>query len=453
MPVNKRYHFIAIGGAVMHQLALHLHRMGHTVTGSDDAIYDPARSNLAKHGILPESDGWDPNRITPDLDAIILGMHAKAENPELLKAQALGLKIYSFPEFVFEASRDKKRVVIAGSHGKTTTTSMIMHVLRSMNIDFDYLVGAQIEGFDFVVRISDTAKVIIIEGDEYLTSPLDLRSKFLHYHPALAIITGVAWDHINVFPSFDGYVDTFRQFMRLVTDKIFYYGPDEVLHALAQEDLPATCIPYYSLPIEIKHDTVILKDEEATYPLQIFGAHNMANLSAAQLVCKELGISNVDFFTCMSNFSGAAKRMEKISEDKNRQVTVYKDFAHAPSKVTATVKAIRERYPDRKFIAALELHTFSSLQPEFIVQYKDSLEPANAAAVYVDADALKQKNRSPIDPVWLQEQFGHPVPHIPANTKDLKTWLQEQIREQCVVLLMSSGHWGGLKPEEMLRND
>jgi len=449
MSLKKRYHFIAIGGAVMHQLALHLHNMGHKVSGSDDAIYDPAKSNLEKHGILPTAFGWFPELITPDIDAVILGMHAKAENPELLRAQELGIKIYSFPEFVYEASKGKKRVVVAGSHGKTTTTSMIMHVLRTMGIDFDYLVGAQIEGFDYVVRISESAKVIILEGDEYLTSPLDLKSKFLHYHPALAIITGVAWDHINVFPSFEGYVDTFRQFMKSVTDKIFFYEPDTVLNQLAKESMKAECIAYDSLPSVLEHEEVLVLMDGKRYPLQIFGAHNMANVSAAMHICLELGISKEQFFESMGTFSGAAKRMEQIAEDKARKLTVFKDFAHAPSKVTATVKAIRERYPDRKFIAALELHTFSSLQVDFITQYNGSLQPCNSAAVYVDAEALRQKDRAPIDPIWLKEQFGKPYPYTPASSAELKQWILEQAEDNSVVLMMSSGHWGGMKPEEV----
>jgi UDP-N-acetylmuramate: L-alanyl-gamma-D-glutamyl-meso-diaminopimelate ligase len=449
MSLKKRYHFIAVGGAVMHQLALHLHNMGHTVSGSDDAIYDPAKSNLEKHGILPSAFGWFPDIISPDIDAVILGMHAKSDNPELLRAQELGLRIYSFPEFVFESSREKTRVVVAGSHGKTTTTSMIMHVLRTLGIDFDYLVGAQIEGFDYVVRISDSAKVIILEGDEYLTSPLDLKSKFLHYHPALAIITGVAWDHINVFPSFEGYVDTFRQFMKSVTDKIFFYEPDAVLKELAEESMIATCVPYDSLPSILVNEEVLVLNEGKQYPLQIFGAHNMANLSAALNICLELGISREMFFESMKSFTGAAKRMEQIAEDKHKKLTVFKDFAHAPSKVTATVKAIRERYPDRKFIAALELHTFSSLQPEFIEQYKGSLAPCDAAAVYVDAEALRQKDRAPIDPFWLKEQFGSPHPETPVNSAALRQWLLEQVGDNTVVLMMSSGHWGGMKPEDV----
>lgn len=444
MSHKKRYHFIAIGGAVMHQLALHLHDMGHIITGSDDAIYDPARSNLGKYGILPEQDGWFPEKIHEDLDAVILGMHAKGDNPELQRALEKGIKVFSFPEFVFEHSKNKKRVVVAGSHGKTTTTSMIMHVLRKAGMDFDYLVGAQIEGFDFVVRISDTAPVIVIEGDEYLTSPLDLRSKFLHYHPHLAIITGIAWDHINVFPVFEGYVDTFRQFMKSVADKIFYYAHDTELQALARESFTAEVIPYDSLPVRQDGEEVTIIHGDHQHAVSVFGAHNMANMSAALKVCMELGLTEEQFFTCIADFKGAAKRMELMLDDSDKKITVFRDFAHAPSKVKATVQAIRTKYPGRKMITALELHTFSSLQPDFIAQYTDSLQGSDVCAVYVDSEALKQKDRKPIDPQWLQEQFGSPTPFIPADVRDLKQWLDGHIQQNMVLLMMSSGHWGGL---------
>lgn len=441
---EKNYHFIAIGGAVMHQLALHLHNMGHHVTGSDDAIFDPALTNLKNHGILPEELGWFPERVHKDLDAVILGMHAQADNPELLAAKELGVKIYSFPEFVFEQSKDKKRVVVAGSHGKTTTTSMIMHVLKSAGKDFDYLVGAQIEGFDYVVKTSASASCIIIEGDEYLTSPLDLKSKFLHYHPHLAIITGIAWDHINVFPTYPEYVDTFRKFIQSVADKIFFYHDDKDLQSLALENHTAEMIAYYPLQTEITNDQVEILFNGKKFPVQIFGEHNMSNLSAALNVCLELGITEEDFFHHIQSFKGAAKRMELLNDNIEQKITFYKDFAHAPSKVKATVKAIRERYPDRKLITALELHTYSSLQKNFIEQYKHSLDVAEAACVYVDSEALKLKRREPIEAEWLKEQFGNQDIFIPKDTSELEQWISKEVTKNSVVLLMSSGHWGGM---------
>jgi UDP-N-acetylmuramate: L-alanyl-gamma-D-glutamyl-meso-diaminopimelate ligase len=444
MSNKKSYHFIAIGGAVMHQLALHLHNMGHRVTGSDDAIYDPARTNLEKHGLLPAAEGWFPEKVHQNLDAVILGMHARADNPELQKAMEAGVRVYSFPEFVYEHSKNKKRIVVAGSHGKTTTTSMIMHVLRKAGLDFDYLVGAQIEGFEYVVRISADAPVIVIEGDEYLTSPLDLRSKFLHYHPHLAIITGIAWDHINVFPEFEGYVDTFRQFMQSVRDKIFLYAEDDELKKLSLENFKAALVPYHSLPTLQIGETIFIQHKDHTHPVGIFGAHNMANMSAALKVCHELGISEEDFFLYIADFKGAAKRMELLRDIPDRKISVYRDFAHAPSKVKATVDAIRNRYSDRKMVTALELHTFSSLQPDFIIQYQNSLSGSDAAAVYVDSEALRQKNRAPIDPGWLKQQFGDPAPFIPSDINALKEWLNAHRQDNMVLLMMSSGHWGGL---------
>lgn len=440
----KNYHFIAIGGAVMHQLALHLHNMGHLITGSDDAIFDPALTNLNKHGILPKSLGWHTENIHKNLDAVILGMHAQIDNPELLKAQELGLKIYSFPEFIFEQSKNKKRVVIAGSHGKTTTTSMIMHVLKSAGKDFDYLVGAQIEGFNYVVKCSESAPIIVIEGDEYLTSPLDLQSKFLHYHPQLAIITGIAWDHINVFPTYPEYVETFRKFIQSVEDKIFYYHDDADLKKLALQPHTALMTPYFPLKTEVVNQQVYIIYNEQKYPIQIFGEHNMSNLSSALHICMELGMNAEEFFQHIQSFKGAAKRMELLFEDEKRKLIIYKDFAHAPSKVKATVKAIRERYPDRKFVLALELHTYSSLQKDFIEQYKDSLNPGDEACVYIDSEALKLKKRDPIDAEWLKEKFNLPELYVPKDSAQLEQWILPKIQENTVVLMMSSGHWGGL---------
>ncbi len=442
---KKKYHFIAIGGAVMHQLALHLHNSGHFVTGSDDVIFDPAYTNLKNHGILPKDFGWFPKRIHYNLDAVILGMHAQKDNPELKEAQRLGVKIYSFPEFIYEQSKDKKRIVVAGSHGKTTTTSMIMHVLKSANIDFDYLVGAEIKGFDYVVKTSEHAKYIVIEGDEYLTSPLDLKSKFLHYHPHLAILTGIAWDHINVFPTFPEYVDTFRKFMQSVKEKIYYYFEDEDLKRLSEEDFKAEIVSYSPFETELTGDTVLLSFRTEKVPLKIFGRHNMANLKAAYLVCHDIGVSDEDFFSHIQSFEGAAKRMELLYRDDSQKLTVYKDFAHAPSKVTATVKAVRERYPDLKLVAALELHTYSSLQKDFIHQYNGSLSSANLTCVFVDEENLKLKNRPPIDSNWLKTQFGDSAPTVFKDSQELENWLKEQVGTNTVILLMSSGHWGGME--------
>lgn len=441
---RERYHFIAIGGAVMHQLALHLHSMGHFISGSDDAIFDPAASNLKKQGLFPAELGWRPEFLSHEIDAVILGMHARADNPELIKAQELGLKIYSFPEFVFEHSKNKKRVVVAGSHGKTTTTSMIMHVLKSLNIDFDYLVGAQIEGFEYVVKISENAPLIVIEGDEYLTSPLDLRSKFLHYFPHIAIITGIAWDHINVFPTFEGYVDTFRKFVTDIKDSLIYFEPDEHLQLLSAEASGRIeTVPYLAFENHLNDDgEMVLTHNNQSYEVSIFGDHNFANLKAAYEVCKRLEISDDSFFKHAATFKGAARRLELIQKNED-DCLVYKDFAHAPSKVKATVAAVRKRYPHHKLVAALELHTFSSLQQDFIVQYKDALVGSDAALVFVDEEALKLKKRERMDPEWLASQLGTPKPFIAEDKTALAQWIEAQKQSKTVYLFMSSGHWGG----------
>lgn len=447
--IEKRVHFIAMGGAVMHQLALHLHNSGNIVTGSDDVIFDPAYTNLQKHGILPAEMGWFSERVHPQLDAVILGMHAQKDNPELLQAQKLGLKIYSFPEFIYEQSKNKKRIVIGGSHGKTTTTSMIMHVLNKSNLDFDYLVGAQIKGFDYVVKTSESASCIIIEGDEYLTSPLDLRSKFLHYHPHLAILTGIAWDHINVFPTFEGYVDTFRKFIHSVQDKVFYFHDDVELQKLAQEDTTAQAIAYQPFESKVVNEQVQVVYEDQAHEVNIFGEHNMSNLRAAFHICQELGVSTEDFFKHIQSFEGAAKRLELLYEDKQNKISIYKDFAHAPSKVAASVKAIQERFADRKIIVALELHTYSSLQKDFIHQYKGSLDPADEACVFIDAENLKIKKREPIEANWLKQQFGNEQIAVFQEATEIGDWLQQKVQPNTVILLMSSGHWGGLELENI----
>ena len=348
-----RIHFIAIGGAAMHNLALAVaSKQGYVVTGSDDEIFDPALTHLRDAGLLPAEMGWHPERITPDIDAIILGMHAREDNPELVRARELGLKIYSFPEYLYEQTKDKIRIVVGGSHGKTTTTSMILYVLQCLGIEADYMVGAQIEGFERMVRLSDTAKYAVFEGDEYLTSPLDLRSKFLWYHPHVAILTGIAWDHINVFPTFDKYVDTFRQFVHTISDTFIYYKGDENLRMLAEE--------LHAQPSTLNTQLAIVPYEEykGDVEMQVFGRHNMQNLQAAMLACHSIGIAPDDFYREISTFTGASNRLEKICETADS--VAYKDFAHSPSKLKATVNAVRERYPEKKLVAAMVTYFFSA---------------------------------------------------------------------------------------------
>jgi UDP-N-acetylmuramate: L-alanyl-gamma-D-glutamyl-meso-diaminopimelate ligase len=448
---NQRIHFIAIGGAVMHNMAIALHNKGHRVSGSDDEIFEPARTNLSRHGLLPEKQGWFAEKITSDIDAVILGMHAKSDNPELKKATALGLKIYSFPEYLYQHSKQKTRVVIAGSHGKTTITSMVMHVLRETGKDFDYLVGAKVEGFDVMVKLTD-APIMVIEGDEYLTSPTDLRPKFLHYHPHIALISGIAWDHINVFPTWEGYKQQFELFIESIGKKgtLIYCEEDEVLQEVisrcsVNNICPNKVLPYHAFPSKIENGTTFLlptDDNKAGIPLRIFGRHNLQNLAGAMLVCRELGISDADFYNAISTFTGAARRLECIAQ--NDTTVVYKDFAHAPSKVSATVAAIQNQYPERRVVAVLELHTFSSLSKHFLGHYNHSLDSADIAAVFYSHHALALKKLPPITPQEVIDGFGRDDLKVFTEADQLQEFLLSQNYVGSNLLLMSSGSFDGM---------
>lgn len=431
-----KIHFIAIGGAAMHNLALAVaSKAGYQVTGSDDEIFDPALTHLREAGLLPNEMGWHPERITKDIDAIILGMHAREDNPELVKARELGLKIYSFPEYLYEQTKDKIRIVVGGSHGKTTTTSMILYVLQRLGIEADYMVGAQIEGFERMVRLSDTAKYAVFEGDEYLTSPLDLRSKFLWYHPHIAILTGIAWDHINVFPTFPEYVETFRKFIEGVEPggSFIWYKGDENLRAIAEgarKDI--TCIPYDAY--------------DGNVQMQVFGKHNMQNLQAAMLACHCIGVAPDDFYREISSFTGASNRLEKICETETS--VAYKDFAHSPSKLKATINAVRERYPNKKLIACMELHTFSSLMADFLPQYKNCMEEADVAYVYFNPKVIEHKRLTPITKEEVREAFGTENVEVFTESEALQKAVSRQysvFRHQGIALLMmSSGTFDGV---------
>ncbi len=432
-----KIHFIAIGGAAMHNLALAVaQKEGYRVTGSDDEIFDPALTHLREAGLLPDEMGWHPERITPDIDAIILGMHAREDNPELVRARELGLKIYSFPEYLYEQTRDKIRIVVGGSHGKTTTTSMILYVLQRLGIEADYMVGAQIEGFERMVRLSDTAKYAVFEGDEYLTSPLDLRSKFLWYHPHIAILTGIAWDHINVFPTFPQYVDTFRQFVHTISDTFIYYQGDENLRLLAEEishqPSAISCVPYDAYQGEVR--------------MQVFGRHNMQNLQAAMLACHCIGVSPDDFYREISTFTGASNRLEKICETETS--VAYKDFAHSPSKLRATVNAVRERYPEKRLIACMELHTFSSLMADFLPQYKDCMAEADMAFVYFNPKVIEHKRLTPITKEEVREAFGTENVEVFTESAALQERLKGISYSNAALLMMSSGTFDGVNVKE-----
>jgi UDP-N-acetylmuramate: L-alanyl-gamma-D-glutamyl-meso-diaminopimelate ligase len=444
----QQFHFIAIGGAVMHQLAIMLLQQGNRISGSDDTIFEPALSNLAKAGILPPAYGWFPEKIHKDLDAVVLGMHAKGDNPELLRAKELGIKIYSFPEFIFQHAQNKQRIVVAGSHGKTTTTSMIMHILKENGRAFDYLVGAKIEGFDNMVQVSD-APLMVIEGDEYLTSPLDLRSKFLHYYPDIAILTGIAWDHINVFPTYEGYLETFRQFIATIAKGgyLIYNSEDKEAEKLAKEAPEHLHIIPYS-PIKatnMEHATRIHEDGK-DYDLQIFGKHNMSNLSAALEVCALLNISKDDALRSAAMFSGAAKRLEKIIDFPERKLTVFRDFAHAPSKVKATVEAVKQKYQQRKVVAILELHTYSSLQDNFLPQYAHTLDPADMAIVFLDEEAFRIKGQTILSAEKVMHDLGRPDLRIVYDKNSLEELLRHEPGENVTFVFMSSGNFGGFNP-------
>lgn len=445
-----RTHFIAIGGAAMHNLALALHNKGYQVTGSDDAIFEPSKSRLDKKGLLPNEMGWFPEKITSDIEAVILGMHAKEDNPELLKAQELGLKIYSYPEFLYEQSKNKTRVVIGGSHGKTTITSMILHVMNYHNIAVDYMVGAQLEGFDTMVHLTHENDFIVLEGDEYLSSPIDRRPKFHLYQPNIALLSGIAWDHINVFPTFENYIEQFEIFVNQITKGgiLVYNEEDEAVKKVA-EDTQNTIrrIAYQTPNYTVEDGTTLLDTPEGPMPIEVFGAHNLNNLAGAKWICQNMGVDEADFYEAIATFKGASKRLEKIAEGKGK--VAYKDFAHSPSKVSATTKAVKNQYPDRKLMACLELHTYSSLNAEFLKEYQGALDAADVAVVFYSPDAVKIKQLEEVTYEQIAQSFQREDLIIYTNPKEFKEFLFAQNFDNSALLLMSSGNYGGLDFKEV----
>ena len=445
-----RVHFIAIGGAAMHNLALALHEKGYQVTGSDDAIFEPSKSRLEKKGLLPNELGWFPERITTDLDAVILGMHAKKDNAELLRAQELGVKIYSYPEFLYEQSKNKTRVVIGGSHGKTTITSMILHVMHYHNITVDYMVGAQLEGFDTMVHLTEENEFIVLEGDEYLTSPIDLRPKFHLYQPNIALLSGIAWDHINVFPTFENYVDQFRTFTNLITKGgiLVYNEEDSTVKQVAEEcENQIRKIAYQTPEYSVENGTTLLETPDGAMPIEVFGAHNLNNLAGAKWICQCMGVDEAEFYEAIATFKGASKRLEKIAESANK--VAYKDFAHSPSKVSATTKAVKNQYPDRKLVACLELHTYSSLNAEFLKEYQGALDAADVAVVFYSPDAVKIKQLEEVTYEQIANSFERNGLIIYTNPTEFKDFLFKQNLDNSALLLMSSGNYGGLNFDEV----
>lgn len=448
-----KLHFIAIGGAAMHNLAIALHKKGEIITGSDDEIFEPSRGRLARYGLLPDNIGWDVSKIDDTLDAIILGMHARSDNPELLKAQELGLKIYSYPEYLYEHAKHKTRIVIGGSHGKTTITAMLLHVLKHAGIETDYMVGAQLHGFEVMVKLSEDAKIMVFEGDEYLTSPIDLRPKFHLYKPHIALLSGIAWDHINVFPSFENYIDQFRIFIKLIEQEgsLTFYGDDEVLNSLVNEKSLKIRINKYSIPKHfIKDGKTYLKSKGKEISLEIFGKHNLLNLNGARYICKEIGISDSDFYKAISTFKGASNRLERIAED--RYTILFKDFAHSPSKLKATIDAVKLQFPERDLVACMELHTFSSLNHKFIKEYKGSMDNAEYAFVYYNPETLKHKKLPPLTHEIVREAFNHRNLKVYNNSEVLISYLLNHNWRNKNLLLMSSGNFDGLDYPSFSRN-
>ncbi len=450
----KHIHFIAIGGAIMHQLALALQRQGYIVTGSDDEITDPAKSNLKAAGLLPEQFGWFANKITPAPsqgkgapDAIVLGMHAKADNPELIAATEAGIPVYSFPQYVYEVSKNKKRVVVAGSHGKTTITSMIMHILKHQGINFDYLVGARVAGFEQSVQLTD-APLIVLEGDEYPASVEEKRPKIFFYHPHISVLSGIAWDHINVFPTYEIYFNQFEQYLQGLDKnvKVFYNNEDsEVQRVVTGNSENITALPYQTPPFHYEDGVPVMDTADGPVKVSVFGRHNLLNMQAAIDVCMELGVTEKDCYAAIASFTGAARRLEKVKEEEG--LLVYRDFAHAPSKLKATLNAVREAYPDHHLVACFELHTFSSLNEKFLTEYEHSMDSADDAIVYFSHHALNMKGLPPLDPEAVRKYFSN----NDINVIDERATLEETVKKMIsgkqkpvFLLLMSSGTFDGI---------
>lgn len=441
-----KIHFIAIGGSAMHNLAIALHLKGYEVSGSDDEVFEPSKSRLAKHGLLPKKLNWDSENISPDLDAVILGMHAKQDNPELARAKELNLTIYSYPEFLYEQSKDKTRIVIGGSHGKTTITAMILHVLQFHNIQTDYMVGAQLDGFDVMVKLTEDAPIIVLEGDEYLSSPLDKRPKFHLYKPHIALLSGIAWDHINVFPTFDFYIEQFRNFIKVIEQdgKLIYCAEDKELSNLCSEDIrPDVCRYPYNTPVhEIINGVTSIEKEGVMYPLSVFGEHNLQNIAGALEVCRQVGVTDNMFLAAIVSFKGASNRLQVLAQSENS--IVYKDFAHAPSKLKATTQAVKKQFPERKLIAVMELHTYSSLNQNFLSQYKNTMSLADKAFVYYNPHALALKKLPDISAEEIAVSFGGNNLEVINNAELLQAKILEQKSPGSTYLFMSSGNFGNL---------
>jgi len=447
-----RIHFIAIGGSAMHNLAIALKQAGHIISGSDDEIFEPSKSRLQHFDLFPRQMGWHPESISHNLDAVILGMHAKADNPELIQAQQMGVQVFSYPEFLAQHAQHKQRIVIGGSHGKTTITSMVMHVMKQLRFDFDYLVGSKIKNFDVMVRLNDESPTMIFEGDEYLSSPIDLRPKFHWYKPHIALISGIAWDHMNVFPTFENYLDQFNRFIRGIEPNgvLIYSSDDEQLVQLVKNNPTVNSIGYGVHPHVVKKGVTRLLTENGEVAIGLFGQHNLQNLNGARLICQQVGISDCDFYNAIGNFEGAANRLEKVLEEKG--MIYFKDFAHAPSKVKATVQAVRNQYPDRKLMACFELHTYSSLNKSFLSEYIHTLDLADVACVYFNPHALTLKKLPMLMKRDVLSAFGRDDLHVFDQSSEVIDWIRKNKSENTVILTMSSGNFDGINHMELAKS-
>lgn len=445
-----RVHFIAIGGSAMHNLAIALCKKGYQVTGSDDEIFEPAKSRLERYGLLPKTIGWNPDLIDENINAVILGMHAKEDNPELIKAKQLGLKIYSYPEYLYEISSSKIRVVVGGSHGKTSITAMILHALQALNVKTDYMVGTMLEGFEVMVKVEDDSKYMVLEGDEYLSSTLDRRPKFHLYKPDIAIINGIAWDHINVFPTFENYVEQFKIFADKIENggRLIYFDGDENIRNIAanvRNDIKT--MPYNGLNFRVENGKTIVLNGDKEYPMLVFGRHNMINMNAAMLACESLGINRDSFLETMQSFKGAAKRLELLASNDTK--TIYTDFAHSPSKLKATIEAVKEQYPNRKLVACMELHTFSSLSKNFLEQYKGCMNKADKALVYYNHHAIELKRLEELSIELVEKAFDKEGLKVTTDSSEFVQFVKQNAEDNTNILIMSSGNFGGVNIKQL----
>ena len=445
-----RVHFIAIGGSAMHNLAIALCKKGYQVTGSDDEIFEPAKSRLERYGLLPKTIGWNPDLIDENINAVILGMHAKEDNPELIKAKQLGLKIYSYPEYLYEISSSKIRVVVGGSHGKTSITAMILHALQTLNVKTDYMVGAMLEGFEVMVKVEDDSKYMVLEGDEYLSSTLDRRPKFHLYKPDIAIINGIAWDHINVFPTFENYVEQFKIFADKIENggRLIYFDGDENIRNIAanvRNDIKT--MPYNGLNFRVENGKTIVLNGDKEYPMLVFGRHNMINMNAAMLACESLGINRDSFLETMQSFKGAAKRLELLASNDTK--AIYTDFAHSPSKLKATIEAVKEQYPNRKLVACMELHTFSSLSKNFLEQYKGCMNKADKALVYYNHHAIELKRLEDLSIELVEKAFDKEGLKVTTDSSEFVQFVKQNAEDNTNILIMSSGNFGGVNIKQL----